>query len=152
LDQWRRYRKNAEAIVDTPPDLTSALREYRRNLQTIAELARRHGVRLFLVTQPSMWRPDLTPHERDLLWMGGVNAFQMGKGHEYYSVPVLADALDRYNATLLDVCRSERLDCIDLARALPKDTTVFYDDVHFNESGARRVAAVLSAHLDAVLR
>jgi len=30
---------------------------------------------------------------------------------------------------------------------MEKDTTVFYDDAHFNESGARKVAEALSKYL-----
>jgi hypothetical protein len=44
---------------------------------------------------------------------------------------------------LLEVCRERELACIDLAAALPQDETVFYDDAHFNESGARQVANVV---------
>jgi hypothetical protein len=30
---------------------------------------------------------------------------------------------------------------------LPKDLTVFYDDVHFNDGGSERVAEIVSAYL-----
>jgi hypothetical protein len=36
------------------------------------------------------------------------------------------------------------VECIDLATTLEKDTTVFYDDVHFNESGAQKVSKTVS--------
>ncbi|KIX12937.1 hypothetical protein X474_16690 [Dethiosulfatarculus sandiegensis] len=32
--------------------------------------------------------------------------------------------------------KQEKYPCLDLAELLPKDTTVFYDDCHFNEGGA----------------
>lgn len=148
LDQWRRYRQNAEEIVDAMPDLTTALGEYRKNLAAIAGIAKRRSVRPILVTQPTIWREDLGQKEQNLLWMGGVGAFQMGKGHTYYSVSALDRIMREYNNATLDVCRDQRIDCIDLAAALPKDTTVFYDDVHFNESGARQVADVLFKYID----
>jgi hypothetical protein len=34
-----------------------------------------------------------------------------------------------------------------LASGLPRDMSTFYDDVHFNESGARRVASVLAEEM-----
>ena len=52
-----------------------------------------------------------------------------------------------YNETLLTVCRNRRIECIDLESSLPKDTTVFYDDVHFNVSGSRKVAEIVSNYL-----
>ena len=141
--QWRRYRKNAEEISETIPDLNAALEEYRRNLNSIADLAQQRSIRLMLLTQPALWRSDLTQEDRDLLWMGGIGSFQTGKGHKYYAVSSLEKIMQQYNDTLLDVCRKRAIDCIDLARTLPKDRTVFYDDVHFNESGARQVAESL---------
>ena len=147
LSQWRRYRHNAEEIVETIPDLSTALGEYRRNLNAIVDVAQQRAVRPILVTQPTIWRSDLSQDEKDLLWMGGIGSFQLGKGHKYYSASSLDKIIQQYNETLLDVCRTRAIDCIDLAGALPKDKTVFYDDVHFNESGARQVADVLSRQM-----
>lgn len=63
-------------------------------------------------------------------------------------LPKLAIAgVDRHNGVLRDVCRERGLDCLDRATLLPKDTTVFYDDCHFNEAGARRVASLFAEHV-----
>jgi hypothetical protein len=51
--------------------------------------------------------------------------------------------MDGYNAVSRDVCRSVDVECVDAAAALPQDTTVFYDDVHFNVSGSHALAALL---------
>ena len=67
----------------------------------------------------------------------------------YYSPAALAKGLEAYNARLLDICRRRGAECVDLASMLAKDTSVFYDDLHFNESGARKVAAVLASYLAA---
>jgi lysophospholipase L1-like esterase len=145
---WRQFRKNAEEVIDDVPDLASALEEFRRNLNAIAGIARERGVRLILITQPTIWRADLPQEEMDLLWGGGVDKFQLGLGKKYYSPTSLANSMRQYNDVTLDVCRAQAIDCIDLAGALPKDRTVFYDDVHFNESGARQVADVLFKYID----
>ena len=94
-----------------------------------------------------MWRADLPPELRDLLWMGGIGHYQDSPGLEYYSVEALAEGLAAYNDSLLGICERQGVQCIDLAARLPKDTTVFFDDVHFNESGARQVAAILARDL-----
>ena len=78
---------------------------------------------------------------------GRVGVERHSAGNEYYSVDALATALGRYNETLLAVCATARIGCIDLDAKLPKDTTAFYDDVHFNEAGARQVAMRVVAHL-----
>jgi len=76
-----------------------------------------------------------------------VGDFQAREGNDYYSAGSLASGMELYNQTLLQVCRDRGVACIDLAAALPKDTTIFYDDAHFNEAGSRRVAEVLAHYL-----
>jgi hypothetical protein len=79
--------------------------------------------------------------------MGGVGDFQAEPGHDYYSAGALALALRRFNDVTLDVCRLQGLSCVDLAKEIPSDTTVFYDDCHFGQAGAERIAQAAAAHL-----
>ena len=143
----RRFRQRALAIRAAPPNLDTALIEYAENLRFIIADAERRDTDVVLMTQPSLYRPDLPPTLRELLWFGRVDVARHSAGNEYYSVDALATALGRYNETLLAVCATARIGCIDLDAKLPKDTTVFYDDVHFNEAGARQVAMTVVAHL-----
>jgi len=109
---------------------------------------REAGAEPVLVTPPAIWRADLPAELDALLWMGGVGDFQRAEGGaDFYTPAALAQGLERYAATLLDVCRDEGIACIDLARGFPQDTSAFYDDVHFNEPGARIVAVRLAAEL-----
>lgn len=144
---WREHRQNAVDIRDELPDLSSALETYASNLNKMIDVANERSVRLILVTQPTLWRPDLPEDLAALLWLGGVGNFQSEDSKPYYSVSALDRAIQAYNDTLLQVCRVRKVECVDLASMLEKDTTVFYDDVHFNESGARKVAAVLADYL-----
>lgn len=142
---WRRHRREAPRLRQRLPDLGPALEEFADNLRSIARSAAHHRARIVFATQPALWRDDLPPELRRLLWLGGVGRFQKEPGHEYYTVPALAAGMDAYNRTLLDTCRDiPGAVCIDLAAELPQDTTVFYDDVHFNEAGSRRVAEILA--------
>jgi lysophospholipase L1-like esterase len=144
---WREHRRGAAAVRQMPPDLTRALGEYAENIGTLIDQARGKSVRLILVTQPALWRHGIPPELNDLLWMGGVGNFQNEGGKEYYSVDSPATAMALYNETLMKTCRERRAECFDLAPLVPKDTDAFYDDVHFNEGGARRVADALTKYL-----
>lgn len=135
-----RQQRHAQPQVTPLPDLGPALAAFRERLGALAKAAAEGGVRLVLVTQPVLWRRDLPPELDALTWFGWGPA-------GYYPVEALAEAMDRYNRVTLEVCRERGLECVDLAAKLPRDTSVFYDDCHFNESGARRVAEVLAAHL-----
>ena len=67
--------------------------------------------------------------------------------HGAYSVGALARFMAEFNAITLEVCAAEGARCYDLAAKLPKDTSVFYDDCHFNTSGARKLALLLGGYL-----
>lgn len=144
---WREHRRHASEIRNELPDLSSALEEYARNINRIIDLSQEKAIRLILITQPTMWRPDLPQDLSDLLWLGGVGDFQVDDHAPYYSLAALEKGMKAYNETLLRVARERRIECLDLASMLEKDSTVFYDDVHFNESGSRKVAEALSRYL-----
>jgi hypothetical protein len=55
--------------------------------------------------------------------------------------------MERYNQALRDVCSVDKVDSIDLARLLAKDTSVFYDDCHFNVQGCETVATIVARFL-----
>lgn len=139
----RRQREEAAPYLDELPDLGAALGEYQRNLEAIVGLARDHGARSLLMTQPTAYHEALPEEQRRLLWMGWTDAPADATGRRYYSVEALARGFSRFNATLLALC--ERLDvaCVDLAAGVPKDTRALYDDMHFNEAGAETVARSL---------
>jgi lysophospholipase L1-like esterase len=144
---WREHRRRAAEIREALPDLSSAMEEYARNINMIIGLAQEKSVRLIFMTQPTMWKTDLPQNLEALLWLGGIGDFQKESNKPYYSVTALEKAMKAYNDTLLRVCRERDQECLDLASILEKDTTVFYDDVHFNESGAQKVAEALSRRI-----
>ena len=148
--QWRSHRQAATRLRTRLPDLSGSLDEYGRNLETIIGLAEERGVRPIFLSQPTMWRPDLEPELGKLVWMGGVGDYTRGtrgRATDYYSIDALAEGMKLYNDTLRRVCRENAVECVDLDVLLPKDLTMFYDDCHFNDSGCRRVAAVVAGHL-----
>jgi lysophospholipase L1-like esterase len=144
---WREHRRHAAEIRDELPDLSSALGEYARNINRMIDVAQEKSVRLIFMTQPAMWKSELPQNLEALLWLGGIGDFQKESGKPYYSAAALEKGMKAYNDTLLRICRERRIECLDLASMLEKDTTVFYDDVHFNEGGARKVAETLSRYM-----
>ena len=144
---WREHRKKAKAIIDVLPDMSKALEEYSRNINIMIDLAEETHVRLIFITQPVLWKPGLSKGLKDLLWLGGVGSFQKEEGKEYYSVDALADAMKMYNDTLLNICHRRGVEYIDLAAFLPKDTSVFYDDCHFNEKGSEIMAELINQYM-----
>lgn len=146
-EKWRRHRQAAAEVFDKLPDLSSALEEYKRNINSIIDITQAHGVSIVFITQPSMWRQNLPKSLSHLLWLGGIGDYQNESGNTYYSVEALASAMEMYNQMLLSLCNSRKIYCLDLAPLTPKDSSAFYDDVHFNEQGARIVAEELTQFL-----
>ncbi len=143
----RRERANASEIRAKLPDLSAGLDEYERNVRAIVDHAARLNVRVVLMTQPAMWRSGLPPELASLLWFGNAGEPLHNARNTYYSIDALAEGMAIYNARLLEICTATPATCIDVAAALPGDTSIFYDDVHFNESGARQVAELVGMEL-----
>lgn len=147
FSKWRAHRRSAPQFRTTLPDLSAALQEYAGNIRAIVRIGAKQGVRVILSTQPFLWRADLLPQDRDLLWLGGVGKYQEEPGHEYYSAAALADGMNQYNQRLLQLCRDEHVECVDLEAVVPKERRMFYDDAHFTEAGSRQVAETFSRYL-----
>ncbi len=149
IDARRRRREALKE--DHLPDLSRGLAAYAQNLEGIIDAAHNRGTKVVMMTQPSIWRHDLPPELDALLFMGGPIGGDFyvteRKSDAYYSVGVLTDAMKQYNDELLRVCNERRVRCLDLASQISKDTSSFYDDVHFNEAGATKVAGALADFL-----
>ena len=142
--RWTENRKRSSSFRTTLPDLSTALTEYAYHIETLIDIAERKGVRPIFMTQPSLWRRDLPEAWESLLWLGGVGEYPW---EEYYTVEALEEGMQLYNAVLQEICERRKVECLDLAARLPKDLSVFYDDVHFNENGSRQVAEYLAAYI-----
>lgn len=139
----REDRAERTATLDSMPDLSRALADYRSTLERLVDTLRAQQIEPVLLSQPTIWG-DVTPYEESLLWFGRQGPVQE-EGNAYYSAQALDRGMTAYNQVLFEVCAEHDLACVDLASQLPRDTTVFYDDAHFNESGSRAVAEVLTA-------
>jgi lysophospholipase L1-like esterase len=146
---WYSRKRDQRAAARTVPlpDLGTGLSEYRGRIRRLGDACATLQVRCLFLTQPTIWRKDLTKAETDLTWFGWVGPQDDPKG--YVSIEQLADAMSRYNGALLETCAQERLECMDLAAVVPKDTSALFDDCHFNENGARLVAARVAEYLRA---
>ena len=139
-----RARRSSAPVVPLP-DLSTGLKEYRSRIISLANRCRDLKQRCLFLTQPFLWRDNLSASDQRLLWFGWVGFWEHPKG--YVPAADLARGLDAYNRAMLEVCSQKGLECYDLARDIPKDTSAFFDDVHFNEGGAQMVAQSLAHYL-----
>lgn len=143
----RRAIRQAAQVDSAEPMLDPGLREYGENIRQIIGACKARHVPVIFSTQPVLWRADLESDNAALLWFG-----RLADGR-FLAVDQLRRGMDRYNEVLGSTCNDCGVQCIDLSE-LNGDPEVFYDDCHFTETGARRVARLISdwmvAHPDAV--
>ncbi len=148
VERARAHRRKASRYLpEMPRDLPGGLAGFAGHLNRIIDSAEIAGVRVILLTQPSLWRYGLGPSELDQLWMGGPPLNQLRDGAEYYSAEALAAGMLRFNLTLLRVCRERGVECLHVAKDMPRNPTTFFDDAHVTEAGARRLAGLVSHYL-----
>jgi lysophospholipase L1-like esterase len=138
----RRAVRQAADVDDSPPDLADCLQAFERDIDELIDACQAQNVRIVFTTQPTLWRQDLDPENAALLWFGQL------AGGRYLSVTQLRAGMDRYNRALARVCAKRKVMLVDLS-ALDGDPTMFYDDCHFTEAGASRVARLVADAFEA---
>jgi hypothetical protein len=147
IAKCRKNRQESDIRLEELPDMGPALDEYKNNLAKIIEIAVRKDIRIIFVTQPALWKGNMSPEEQERLWMGGVGQFKTVPGQPYYTPGALAKALETYNSLLTSFCRWKGVEYIDLAARFPRNTELFYDDCHFTVKGSEYIAREISAYL-----
>jgi len=143
LSKLRQRRADARRIPI--PRLENGLAGYRDRVSRLARQCRVLQLRCLFLTQPTIWRNDLSAEEQRMLWWGYVGRWDGPKG--YAPAGDLAAGMDRFNRELLGVCKQDGLECFDLAAQVPKSRFAFYDDQHFSAEGARIVSRALTDYL-----
>jgi hypothetical protein len=144
FEERRRNRRSATR-VDVVPDIADCKRVYRERLDGLVRLAEASGANVVLLTQGSLYRADLSEREERQLWFGSVDQslFSERRPKRYYTAAVMAELLTQMNRVVLDVCAARSLACLDVDALLPKTTESYYDDVHFNAVGSRRLGVAM---------
>lgn len=139
----KELKKKSE-ILEELPDLTAGLNHYEKNILKIIKQAKDKNIRLVFVTQATMWKPNLEPQYEDLMLTSG-----FANNEAFYSTAAFYRGMEAFNERLKSVCKQQNIAYIDLQ--LPKTTESFYDDFHFNESGAELASDQISKELKVIL-
>jgi lysophospholipase L1-like esterase len=144
LYRKRRQLRANKARVPLP-NLVGSVKEYRDRLRRLSEYCRQAAKRCIFLTQPTIWKTAADSAEESQLWYGWVGGAFSPRG--YVGSGELAQAMAMFNNELLSLCHAARLECYDLASAIPKTRNAFFDDCHFTEAGARMVADFVAGRL-----
>lgn len=138
--RWR-YRE-----LELSPSEFRSLREFEVNLRSLVRTLHQDGLRVVLVTQPSIYRDDLSFQERANLWFPATFCV-VEEGPWFVAIPSpgsMARAMEAYNAVTVRIAAETGALLVDAAAGVPRDLEHFGDDVHYTERGARRLATLVA--------
>ena len=144
-DKWRNNRAHAKEIIYDQPNISQSLADYVKNNQAMIDIVKSNKKRIIFLPQATAWDSIMAPGFAEFCWYGWIGKSQLDNTGKYYAYFTLKKLLDVYNNALKSICLKNDVEFIELK--LEKDTTTFYDDCHFNESGARKVAKIVSDYL-----
>lgn len=119
-----------------------SLPDYEVNLRSLVRTLKGDGVRVILVTQPSLYKDDMTRAEAARIWFP-VTFCVTARGPWVRGIPSsssMAAAMAAYNEVIIRVGEEEGVEVVDAAAAIPKSLEFFGDDVHYTEQGAAALA------------
>jgi lysophospholipase L1-like esterase len=141
--QHQEINLKAQGTLEVPAAIQQeTIREYRQKLpyyrarlETLIRDCRAHGIAPVFITQPTLYGPGIDP-------VTGVDLAKIRLGENQNGALMYA-VIELYNDALRQVCRQEKVKCIDLARQMPRDSAYYYDYLHYTEPGAAEVAGII---------
>jgi lysophospholipase L1-like esterase len=123
-DFYQKVKKNTRpAKVSEFPSLPV----FERNLRTLVGILKSDGVKVILLTQPSIYRQGLTPPEISSLYFAPIHCNQNGV---YPDIASMEYGMGIFNDTIRKVARELDVPLVDLEKEIPKGTKFLSDDVH----------------------
>jgi lysophospholipase L1-like esterase len=121
------------------------LSAYKTRIDSLIKLCRTNGIEPIWLTQPSLYGDYTDPDTMLNMKNKAVPGSSPATNYE------LADKiLEKYN----DVIRSfsGNIKVVDLAKLMPKKTSLYYDNIHFTNKGAAEVGRILATGLSGYLK
>jgi len=140
-DYYSRQNDSLNRSIKVSMVFESVDELYQKFMSLIVENCKTSSYECMFVTQPSAYQINISPELKKRLWMTPPN--------EDYTLDLnsLINISTLYNDWLLEFGNSEGISVCDLNKKIQPSTKYFYDDVHFNEQGSIKVAAVVAGCL-----
>lgn len=119
---------------------------YAADLLRLGRLCSERKLRCLFLTQPHVYQPGLAPALRDLLWMTPPYA-------DYtLDLDSMTHIASVYNRQLADFAAQGGHGLCDLASQMQPEHRFFYDDIHFTDDGAQKVAELVAPCVQRMLQ
>ena len=142
--EWHKALRNR--AVDYDLSRYYSLAPFEGNLRKLIHYVRADGPKILLMTQPSLYKSEMTHKESSCLWFADmvastrVDAFR----RQVPSTMSLLRAMRAFNQATTRIAQSEGTDVLEADQAVEKNLTNFVDDVHYTEAGAKTLAEAVA--------
>jgi len=117
---------------------------FKRNLNAVIDWAERDGTAVVLLSQPNLYKPEMTAEEKKSLYM--LNNEAVGPSFRW-SAETVCRGFAQYREALEQVARERAVPLIDVEKEIPKSLDYFTDDVHYTTAAFDRVAECVASGL-----
>ncbi len=122
----------------------------KENLISLIEIARENNILPIFITQPSLFGPGIDPitkldMEKIIIQSSNTTWGQGLTGKEMWTL------LNHYNGLIKEIANTQKIPLIDLASKLERNSSFYYDYIHFSKRGASEVSKIISKELCVVL-
>lgn len=117
---------------------------YRKRILQLDSICKANNIIPIFLTQPSLYASFIDPTTgldfTNIQTSNGRNAALQGM------------ILDRYNDVLLHLRNENKINLIDLAIAMPKKSTYYYDYTHYTSAGTKVVAQIVADSISSFIK
>lgn len=118
---------------------------YAETLGKISRLCHENKVPCLFMTQPSGYHPAASPAFQESFWMTPPYASYT------LDIESMAHIAALYNRHMLDFARQAGHPSCDIAPGVAASYAHFFDDMHYNETGAQRVAELVAPCVQTIM-
>ncbi|MBN1780993.1 SGNH/GDSL hydrolase family protein [bacterium] len=117
---------------------------FHQNLSTLLDLTETDHVPVVLMTQPNLYKENMTAEEMETLYM---LRFEAIGPDQIWDVRTAAGGFSQYRKTVLSFESSRHVPVIDLENTVPKTLDCFTDDVHYTDCAFDRIGESVAREL-----
>jgi lysophospholipase L1-like esterase len=142
-------RKGKELVLNEQEiaDRLVAQRKYlagsRKRIESLIDTCLKHSIQPVFITQPILLGEGMDSTT-------GVN-LETYMLEDKLNGKLILEILRLYNKNTKEVCANRNVPVIDIAEVFPKDSRYFYDNSHYTNEGARKLAELIAAELRPLL-
>jgi len=149
----QRILNKKDIVTDYNLSAYKSSASYKYFYSTLINEISRDGAIPVIVSEPSIYCKSLSENEKHSLWFAKEFCYNQSEndykpyGKHIASTVSLMNAMNYFNGISEKIAYKNKIPFLSLDVAIPKNSTYFFDDVHFTEKGADKAAEVVADFL-----